>query len=68
VNQLEQNITPAFTEEPYDNAQTPQPPKKKKSIYEILGLLITLSGIFALVAVLFYDPMRDIIAHRPICQ
>ena len=48
--------------------KTPVPAKKKISIIDILGLLIILSGILALLGIYFYDPLKDIIAHRHISE
>jgi hypothetical protein len=65
---MEENIGPALIEDKKDGGQSPDPPKMKMSIFDILGLLIVLSGILVLLAVLFFDPLRDILAHRPISE
>jgi hypothetical protein len=68
VNQLEKNITPDFAGEQKNSDKTPEPAKKRISIIDILGLLIILSGILGLLGILFYDPLRDILASRPISE
>ena len=54
--------------EPKNSDTTPVPAKKRISIIDILGLLIILSGILGLLGILFYDPLRDILASRPISE
>ena len=68
MNQLEENIPPPLYEVQKNLDKPAQAPKKKMSIFDILGLLIVLSGIILLLAVLFFDPLRDILAHRPISE
>ena len=48
--------------------KTPKPAKKRISIIDIIGLLIILSGILGLLGIYFYDPLKDILASRPISE
>jgi hypothetical protein len=66
VNQLEENIAPPFQDVQKNLDKPPKPPKKKISIFDLIGLLFVLSGILILLAILFFDFLRDILARRPI--
>ena len=68
MNQLEENIAPPFQDVQNDTGKPQASPRKRISIFDLLGLLIVLSGILVLMAVLFFDPLRDILAHRPISE